>query len=472
MKEVIKENLKSKRAKFFVLIGALVFLGTLVGAAYAFFIITSTNDATNTTSGGNLSLGTSLVTDTSNLYLNLDSVLMSEANVGTKYYATTESNGVPITNPSLGNGIYTLATVSLNQEGIFNTCTYGYNISATLANPISDGSDEDIKITIKGDSVTGGEITYTLKQLVQQSQTLTGTFERIEAGYDQTVTIESTMENTNTDQSDFQGNSYIITLTPTTFSCVVSADYEQLVNYTMLYDNGIENIAWTAVQEANATATKQSDHLYCVTSSSNSRRLAAYVGESVNITNYDSYFIKMAKTSQAYLSAYSSFGGFRSISSINNNNYTNNSITMYDDAPLYYDGVARLFISSLSSVKELGNNLYPYVGALTAAASGITWNKIYSFGLLKNDNWQSLCTKAGISTPSDIATLLADSTSLIKIFNSRDAVNYMARQCTGDFMALAVQSSTFKTALQSSRYKSIIESNEHWAKFLAMANNS
>ena len=228
MKEKIKENFKGSKAIVTLIIGAGTLLLVTFGAAYAYFSVTSDNNATNTTSTGALqSTGNvTLTTNTPNLYLNLDGVLMSEGNIGTKYWATTDTSGTPITNATAGNGIYTLATVSLASGETQYNCTYNYDLSATVNTPITDGSDEDIKVTIKGSSITGGEETYTLKDILAGSQTLTGTFKRVTAGTNQIITIESTVENTGDKQDDFAGNNYSITLTPKAgnegFSCTVA----------------------------------------------------------------------------------------------------------------------------------------------------------------------------------------------------------------------------------------------------------
>ena len=166
--ETLKKNIKKKNTKIAFIIGIAVLLIAVVGAAYAYFSVTADNNTTNTTSTGALqSIGNvTLTTNTPNLYLNLDGVLMSQGNIGTKYWATTDTSGTPITNATAGNGIYTLATVSLASGETQYNCTYNYDLSATVNTPITDGSDEDIKVTIKGSSITGGEETYTLKDIL------------------------------------------------------------------------------------------------------------------------------------------------------------------------------------------------------------------------------------------------------------------------------------------------------------------
>ena len=217
-----------KKLKISMIIGIALMLLLVVGATYAYFQVTATNSATNTTTTGTSeSVGTtSLSTSVSNLYINLNALAMSESNIGTLYYATTDTSGTPITNATLGNGIYTLATASVSGGDTTFNCNYSYDLSATLDSPITDGSDEDIKVTLKGSSITGGEETYTLKQLIAGTQTLNGTFSNLGSAENQTITIESTVENTSDRQNDFAGNSFALTISPKTgsdgFSCTIA----------------------------------------------------------------------------------------------------------------------------------------------------------------------------------------------------------------------------------------------------------
>lgn len=86
--------------------------------------------------------------------------------------------------------------------------------------------------------------------------------------------------------------------------------------------------------------------------------------------------------------------------------------------------------------------------------------------LFAPDNWQSICTLAGLTPPETMEELLSDSASLAALLASQAAVETMVQICTGDFMASAIASSTFLTALSGSAYESAVRGNEHWAKFL------
>ena len=499
----------NKKMKIYMIIGLSLLLMLVVSATYAYFQITSSNNATSTTTTGTSeSVGnTTLTTNVSSLYLNLSALAMSEENIGTKYYATTDTAGTPITNPTLGNGIYTLATASASDGDATFNCNYSYDISATLTNPITDGSDEDIKVTIKGSSITGGVQVYTLKQLITGTQTLNGTFNNLGSAEAQTITIESTVENTADRQNDFAGNSFTLTITPkagnTGFSCSIvgsNPQYEQLVNYTY-YDFKSKGSNWI---ETGGHFEFTDNGLY--------QPLGGTLGTLKNGDWNEKKLtipINMPKEGFAvWLGTkltsvnYSELGHIIAYFNSNSNNVFRISrsdgwgANVSQDISVDIESNDLIGINPATSLNGLFKKIIAYYdnGILYGCLDGNCNNMTYTissninymevnFGginsileiiipyivLFNHDDWQLLCEKAGITAPVDISTLLANQTSLTTIFNNRDAVNYMARQCTGDFMASAVQSTTFKTALEASAYKDIIESNEHWAKFLAMS---
>ena len=89
---------------------------------------------------------------------------------------------------------------------------------------------------------------------------------------------------------------------------------------------------------------------------------------------------------------------------------------------------------------------------------------LFSMLLFKTDDWTTLASKCFIN-PTTIDNLLSNSATIL---SNEDAVWFMVKQCTGEFMFTAIQNSTFMTALDSSPYKNYILSNEHWAKALSM----
>lgn len=121
-------------------------------------------------------------------------------------------------------------------------------------------------------------------------------------------------------------------------------------------------------------------------------------------------------------------------------------------------------ISDLNNIGYLG--FYIYI-LDTTKTQYISYSIKHSF-LARADDWQALCSKAGISAPADLATLIANTTSIAAILANADAVKYMVTYCTGDFMASFSASSACRSALDASPYKAIVTANYHWAKFLAM----
>ena len=111
-----------------------------------------------------------------------------------------------------------------------------------------------------------------------------------------------------------------------------------------------------------------------------------------------------------------------------------------------------------------------YLACYMNGDSGPWYVYIYAYALFKQDNWQELCTIAGLNS-SDYASevnLCATSNAITTILNNKEAVDFMIYQCTGSFLCAFICSTTAKTALASSSYKTKIYANEHWNKFLAM----
>ena len=253
--------------------------------------------------------------------------------------------------------------------------------------------------------------------------------------------------------------------------------YEQIQNYTMLYDNGDECTAitggWERTPYNSGVFTKNSNNIYA-TGVGNDKNTNGF--RTINLLNLDSYSFIYNQTQNDYSYSingqnYSHWGSYLSLKKWDGNYDTEKGdLAILRDELGYnqyghaYNGVKKIYKANISTITrgyfEVIYNNWGY-----SETFPIT---MYNAWLTKSDNWQQLCAIANVTTPSDIATLLADTTSLTTIFNNENAVEYMAKQCTGDFMAEAVQSTTFKTVLDASPYKNIIEDNVHWAKFLAM----
>lgn len=215
-----------KNTMLLTVIAIATLLVAVVGATFAYFSVTATNNATATTASGSATSSGSitLTTDTTALLINLDATHMAFAAAGTTYFAPSvaeDSTGAPILSDAAtaGHGIYTLATAAVGDGDTHFDCTYGYKVTATITTPVTDGSTDDIKVKIAGTGVAGaaGEVEYTLTQLLTAGETgltFTGTFADLTPGTPQSITIQSTVENTSDTQDDLAGNGYVITVTP------------------------------------------------------------------------------------------------------------------------------------------------------------------------------------------------------------------------------------------------------------------
>lgn len=241
----------------------------------------------------------------------------------------------------------------------------------------------------------------------------------------------------------------------------IEMDYT--VNYLMLYDYGDEcedvtggwGIDGYSAPNASYTAraaTKNTDSIYVYYASGG-------------------YCYVMGTLSAVDVTDYSMFGSVGKPTSVLDGTYgidsnmlsSKTAYNSWDKGVSYISqGVQQFKVVDISNSTGLR---YAYLlSQLDSKCSG----NFYAVALFKADEWQTLCSKAGISAPADLATLIADTTSISAILASEDAVKYMVSKCTGDFMASFVASSACLSALNSSPYKSIVTANKHWAKFLAM----
>ena len=243
--------------------------------------------------------------------------------------------------------------------------------------------------------------------------------------------------------------------------------YEQLVNYTMLYDYGDECTdvtgGWSVTSykygSYTASALKQSDHIYL-----KSYRALAYSDSAVNFSKYEiiGYYMETKGRASANASGqWLSLAASKSVSSACLNNWEGDIVEgAFKINYGYPNAEKRLFVFSIPSNLKSAR----YMGVMSDDNNCNAYIKLYGVVVFKTDNWSGLATKAGVSA-SSISALLGYSSIIL---NNKDAVNFMVAQCTGDFMATAVNTSAFLTALNSSPYKEKVYANEHWAKFLAM----
>lgn len=228
------------------------------------------------------------------------------------------------------------------------------------------------------------------------------------------------------------------------------------VNYLMLYDFGDEceevTGGWTSSGYSSGTSgytvyagTKNVDNLY-VASKGSSKFTVLGTATAISLSDYVSVGALLEVVSNAGL-----------FSSANKKIYSD-----ADNYPSLLGGDADfqkgVYVANLTA----NSSYFALKTQNTIGRKGTLWAAF----VLKSDNWQTLCSKAELSAPADLATLIADTTSITAILAKEVAVRYMVAKCTGDFMAYFVASSDCLSALDASPYKSIVLANRHWAKFL------
>ena len=238
--------MKEKKKQLIVVAFTFALL-LLIGGPYAYFSINATSDKTGakvTGKANNLGNPT-MQTKTSKLYLNLDANLMSQANAGKTYYANENENGLALTtNPN-----YTLATASLPEGDETLDCTYNYKVTATVTTPITDNSDNDVKVVV-------GDKTMTLKELTTAGTTgiiVSGEIKNLTKGQSVSIPLTSSVTNTATTQDKLVGNSYTIKIEPynsgdkKAFSCKLAFKWDNskslaynLTESGLLWQSGLE----------------------------------------------------------------------------------------------------------------------------------------------------------------------------------------------------------------------------------------
>ena len=235
--------MKEKKKQLIVVALAFALL-LLVGGTYAYFSINATSDKTGAKVTGKANnLGNpAMQVKTSKLYLNLDANLMSQANAGKTYYANKNENGLALeTNPN-----YTLATAQLPEGDEVLDCTYNYKVTATVTTPITDNSDNDVKVVV-------GDKTMTLKELTTAGTTgiiVSGEIKNLTKGNSVSIPLTSSVTNTANTQDKLVGNSYTIKIEPynsgdtKAFSCNLHEPGPVLAQYLIdsgkLWQSGLE----------------------------------------------------------------------------------------------------------------------------------------------------------------------------------------------------------------------------------------
>ncbi len=274
----METNENKKKEIILAILGGVFLLILVIGAAYSYYQVVANNNTSATTITGSSELvgQATLTTNISALKLNITLEMMNGSNVNTTYYAT--ESGVPVTTPTEGSGIYTLATASITESEVTVDCSYSYDISATVSKTISDGSDANYKVVITESN--GKETTYTLAQIIS-GVTHTGKINKLAYGTNQTIKIKAYVTNTESIQNDLSGNTIAITITPKSgdsgFSCDTTLDVAQAAqgkdfaqflvdNYTRidgLWSSGLEDDGYRYVGSGAYNSATTPNNFIC-----------------------------------------------------------------------------------------------------------------------------------------------------------------------------------------------------------------
>ena len=243
--------------------------------------------------------------------------------------------------------------------------------------------------------------------------------------------------------------------------------YKQLVNYTMLYDYGDECIEITGGWDKYLTSadsyysgnkkalTKNSDNISNGASVSFREVYSLLTNNLINTEGYTKLCACVTTTASA---TYGTATILR---------FTEDNVKLWGGPATahnqwqYIDPKTKVFL--IGNISKHGE-YYANIGVIGDKSPSSGYSIFYTVFLLKADDWETLTEKAGL-TATSIEDILTNAETLL---TNEEAVNYMLKNCTGDFMVSAIQNETFLTALENSPYKTKIYANTHWSKFLTM----
>ncbi|WP_130861422.1 discoidin domain-containing protein [Bacilliculturomica massiliensis] len=249
-------------------------------------------------------------------------------------------------------------------------------------------------------------------------------------------------------------------------------DPEQVINYTMLYDQGDECAAVTGGWEsANSGSGAAFDRT--ITNSSNCLKIMAAGSQGVGIGLRTSNLIDLTNFNKFFVCAdgerikYSTYIGYITTATNTVLSGTNgwesgstrgSSIEFSDtDTASLYGTITELDVSQIANGYLGGFIFAPRSGTYIMRAASI----------LKSDDPARLISTAGITTPYTTPdAFAADASNRSAILSNPKAVKIMTLTCTGDLMYAILNNADWITAIKANdeAYR-IIMSNPHWSKF-------
>lgn len=249
----------------------------------------------------------------------------------------------------------------------------------------------------------------------------------------------------------------------------VNLGFEQVVNYTMLYDGSLGEEGETGANACLLTP----DNIRTVAVNNSTYRNATYFGPKEKFdathtllfghgTNQTSWGASGVEQLPGITETEETVSSNRASFSLGRDGLT---ITPIERNDSFY--VLLSLDNNPGTQWTIGSYAYKsnYLQINWKQGSQSTMTgKLYELGLCKADDFATVCDLAGVSANTISEAIEKTAT----ILNNRRAVFAMTKLCTGDFMVSAVLSETFLSALASSPYKEIVYANKHWARFLAM----
>ena len=259
-------------------------------------------------------------------------------------------------------------------------------------------------------------------------------------------------------------------------------DFEQLVNYTLLYHFGDEGVSggwtWKDVSETGGykpasfpshTFNKNADNMYFFGDANGSYNYKGgiFTNNSLDLSQWVCAFIKsnISYGKQTFFSLQGFPEGSTDYADSNRIELVNVLDTDANGNP--YHNFTPFALRYFSPKSGKYNVAFHFMSS--GYNSDMGWT-VYHCSLFKPDyGWETMCSLAGIEGVIDRDEFFSNREKISTVLSNESSVNYMIKRCTGEFMGFALMSSAFLSALASSPYKEKVYANEHWAKFLALA---
>ena len=263
---------------------------------------------------------------------------------------------------------------------------------------------------------------------------------------------------------------------------------KSIFNFTMLYDGSLGESGLSGANTCsdvtggfvkNTISSDSTSNYNCDFNQDNiylrsykSHRQSTRSNNLINLEGYTRLFAIFDYTNSSNDMTYLRLG-LHTNKTVGASNHVNNPdipSIVYGAKASSNDGVVSGENVKIFDITDDGTSMYFGI-AVTSGSSMTTKANVYGVALVKADDFQTLCNKAGITAPSDIATLVADSYAMQAIMSNEEAVKYLMG-CTGDLMVAICNSGTAMNILANSIAFDYTVSHPVWYKFMKMCPTS